>query len=336
MERKRRINVLQELDAEQEIERQARRRWAIKAIEQERAERISAQFLSTLSSTNWFNETITDYHEDYELVCPYYKLGCRVSCRRGTIGKHLKKCRFALELVEQGLPETPGGYEVVCPNSILGCTYIGNLDDLHKHLTECSHAGQTVQQEIEERLLLKQHVIRQQEEERARRVRFDENVIVKRVPKLSAVDEQPEVSAERLTSGGRPRDAAVARVGNNNSTASTNTTSTNNTTTNTNTTTNNTTTTNNNTSTEVQPDSDVSDVEEYGGGDRGADMDSSENSDGGGGRPRGLSRKKALLQRCVAVCVCMCVCLSIYLCVCVCVCACMCVSVSVSVIYIIC
>ena len=124
LERKRRIQVLQELEAEQEIERQARRRWAINAIEQEKAERISAQFLLTLSSTNWFNETITAYHEDYELVCPYYKLGCRVSCRRGNIEKHLKRCRFALELKDQGLPEIVGGYEVVCPNSILGDIYL--------------------------------------------------------------------------------------------------------------------------------------------------------------------------------------------------------------------
>ena len=174
IERKRRIQLLSEIDAEQDRERQARRRWAIRAIEQEKHERISAQFLSNLTSTNWFNETITAYHEDYELVCPYYKLGCRVSCRRSNVEIHMKTCRFALELgdVPSTLPDN--GYEVVCPNSVLGCNYIGGYKDLQHHLSsECTYKGLTKQQEIEERLLMKQHVIMECEEERARRVRFD-------------------------------------------------------------------------------------------------------------------------------------------------------------------
>lgn len=260
MERKRRIQVLQELDAEQEIERQRRRRWAIKAIEKEKAERISAQFLSSLSSTNWFNETITAYHEDYELVCPYFKLGCRVSCRRGTIEKHLKKCRFALEMIDAPLPEISGGYEVVCPNSVLGCVYIGSLDALHQHLTVCSFSGLTVQQEIEERRLLKQHVIMQQEEERARRVRFDDNVVVAKRPKSgdSTTDIPPVVCQPTQAIFGSTSEPSESHI---------------------------------------QSSEDVSDTE----GKfmtLGADVDSSENSDGGGGRPRSLSRKKALLQRC--------------------------------------
>jgi hypothetical protein len=152
--------VLQELDAEQERERQSRRRWAINAIEREKHERISAQFLSTVTSTNWFNETITAYHEDYELVCPYYKLGCRASCRRGNVERHMKKCPFALELCTESVAPDPNGagYEVVCPNSVLGCTFIGSLKMLQPHLLVCSHLGLTVQQEMEERMLLKQHV----------------------------------------------------------------------------------------------------------------------------------------------------------------------------------
>ena len=242
MERKRRIQVLQELDAEQERERQARRRWAIKAIEREKAERISAQFLSTLSSTNWFNEAITAYHEDYELVCPYYKLGCRVSCRRGDIEAHLKICPYALEPVCESLPEISAGYEVVCPNSVMGCTYIGNLDELNKHLTECSFSGMSVQQENEERLLMKQHVIMQQEEERARRVRFDENVAVrKQQPSADSSDSQYE-DVKPLSKG-----------------------------------------------------SDISNADENTISDGTADVDSGENSDGGG--RRSMSRRKALLQR---------------------------------------
>ena len=68
VERQRRIQLLRSIDEVQEWERQARRKWAIEAIERERNERISDNFLSNLSATQWFNETISAYHEDYELV----------------------------------------------------------------------------------------------------------------------------------------------------------------------------------------------------------------------------------------------------------------------------
>ena len=38
---------------------------------------------------------ISTYHEDYELVCPYYKMGCRVKCSRLNIAKHLKECKYS-------------------------------------------------------------------------------------------------------------------------------------------------------------------------------------------------------------------------------------------------
>jgi hypothetical protein len=159
MERRRRMRILEEIDMEQERERQARRQWAIEAIEKEKNDRISAQFLSNLTSTNWFNDAITAYHEDYELVCPYYKLGCNVYCRRSTLQQHLKKCRFAIEYTTTSQPASDdNSYEVVCPNSILGCTYTGCLKDLTKHLTECTFLGRTVQQEREERQQMMKHV----------------------------------------------------------------------------------------------------------------------------------------------------------------------------------
>lgn len=169
--------------------------------------------------------------------------------------------------MEQGLSEIPGGYEVVCPNSVLGCTYIGNLDVLQKHLVECLYSGQTVQQEQEERLLVKQHVIRQQEEERARRVRFDENVIVKRSKPLAPVEDSAITSVEPL----RPPHTRTGKS-------------------------------------DFQLDSDVSDVEASTAMNAfaGVDIDSSECSDGGGGRPRPSSRRKALLQRYnSSLCMCM-------------------------------
>lgn len=156
VERRRRIQILKEMDDYEAKERLARRRWAIDAIEKERHERISSQFINNLTTTKWFNETISTYHEDYELVCPYVRLGCRAVCRRSTIESHMKQCIFALEVTNRQIPTTE--YEVVCPNSVLGCTYISNRDELEKHLMECEFNGKTRQQELEERQLLKQHV----------------------------------------------------------------------------------------------------------------------------------------------------------------------------------
>ena len=122
MERVRRVSVLHDIDLAQEVERQRRRRWAVEVIEKERSERISDQFLATLASTQWFSDMISAYHEDYEIVCPYYRIGaymlalyilyvhgyayrlnsrmhvgCRAKCRRSDIQQHLSECPFAGE-----------------------------------------------------------------------------------------------------------------------------------------------------------------------------------------------------------------------------------------------
>ena len=64
----------------------------------ERAARISSNYLDTLAGTCWLNETISTYSEDYELVCPYYKLGCRAVCRRAVLTKHMRECTYAFEI----------------------------------------------------------------------------------------------------------------------------------------------------------------------------------------------------------------------------------------------
>jgi hypothetical protein len=160
MERKRRILLMESIDAAEKKERQIRRLWAIEAIEQEKRERISAQFLSSVSSTQWFSEAISAYHEDYELVCPYYKYGCIVHLKRSNVKAHLKKCRYALEIGTLMNSElNTVNYEVVCPNSVLGCTYIGgDRSDIYHHLDVCTYRGKTKDEELEERRQLRQHV----------------------------------------------------------------------------------------------------------------------------------------------------------------------------------
>ena len=205
-ERQRRISALEEIDAAQELERQARARWALEAIEKERHDRVSNQFLNSLASTNWFNETIDKgrYSEDYELVCPYYRMGCKQSCRRSTLEKHLQQeCYFAQQMklmdaanlvgssgsgsgsgssntsnhdTSTGTGSGTGGddfrpddYEIVCPYAFMGCTYTCRRTTLHAHLLECAHSGLGLSKErdLEERMLTQQAVILECEVRRA-------------------------------------------------------------------------------------------------------------------------------------------------------------------------
>lgn len=62
IERQRRITVLQELTNAEVFERKLRCNWASKAVEREQKDRISRQFLDSLTSSNWFNEAISTYN----------------------------------------------------------------------------------------------------------------------------------------------------------------------------------------------------------------------------------------------------------------------------------
>ena len=135
---------------------------------------MSDQFLSSLTSTNWFNETIDKgrYSEDYELVCPYFRMGCKESCRRSTLEKHLKEdCYVAQQMRVMDAANLTGGgggdmsppldpsatgggdkgkgdestplqastdrdsysdYEIVCPYAFMGCTFTCRRTVLHR------------------------------------------------------------------------------------------------------------------------------------------------------------------------------------------------------------
>lgn len=171
IERRRRIQVMDEIDKSELRERQRRQQWAIAAIERERNERISTQFLTNLTATNWFNETISSYNDDYDVVCPYYKLGCRSICRKTNIQKHMKSCKYAIEAPHHSDEKMLTDYEVVCPNCVLGCVFIGSRIMVQKHLAEsCLHKGKSRQEENDERQMIKEIVISECEEERVRRV----------------------------------------------------------------------------------------------------------------------------------------------------------------------
>jgi hypothetical protein len=160
IERRRRIQIMDEMDKAELRERQRRQQWAISAIEKERNERISTQFLTNLTATNWFNETISSYNlQNYDVVCPYYKLGCRIVCKKTEIQRHMKTCPFALEVKDHSEKIISTDYEVVCPNCVLGCTFIGRRKKLHEHLADsCLYRGKSRQEENDERELLKEIV----------------------------------------------------------------------------------------------------------------------------------------------------------------------------------
>lgn len=160
IERRRRIQIMDEMDKAELRERERRQQWAISAIEKERNERISTQFLTNLTATNWFNETISSYNlQNYDVVCPYYKLGCRVVCKKTEIQKHMKSCSYALEVKDHSEKIISTDYEVVCPNCVIGCTFIGRRKQLHEHLAKsCLYRGKSRQEENDERELLKEIV----------------------------------------------------------------------------------------------------------------------------------------------------------------------------------
>ncbi len=168
-ERRRRIFINTILDDDERKERKLRQQWAIEAIERERDERISSHFLAALTSTHWFNTTISAYNEDYELVCPYYKLGCRLTCRRSTLTKHLQSCSFACEPVVKS--SSIDDQEVICLFSTIGCNFIGNLEQVKAHLLDCPFKGKSqLEESNDERLRRKSKVIQVCEEERSRLV----------------------------------------------------------------------------------------------------------------------------------------------------------------------
>jgi predicted nucleotidyltransferase len=173
MERQRRMRAMKEIDDENDRERKARAKWAIEAIEHERNERVYHQFLMSLTSTNWFNETISSHYamEDYEVVCPYYKLGCTKTCKRSNLEKHLQDCQYTIDCYVPPNKYHIEDYEVVCPNTVLGCTFTGDRSAVMKHLQSCRYShGQSKEQEYEERLQVKNLVISECEVERLRRV----------------------------------------------------------------------------------------------------------------------------------------------------------------------
>lgn len=180
-ERERRLMEADALDRAEKEDRRARGQWAIAAIEAERMERVTLNYLVSLSSTNWFNELVSTFNDDYELVCPHYRMGCRANCRRSNLFTHLETCEFGDRessgkldfLLLQSSYEEAVRFEVICPNAVLGCTFQGGRSDIMDHLVVCGHRGPTPAAEQEERRQIILSAIAACEQERERRLLGD-------------------------------------------------------------------------------------------------------------------------------------------------------------------
>ncbi len=186
-ERERRLQESKMSEEREVAERQSRVQWAINAVETERQERLMKNYLSTLSSTRWFNEIVSSFGVDYELVCPYYYFGCTSRCYRSNINEHLQECKYKVQedeiirvrsRLKGGATKSTGSdvednvnkdYEAVCPNTILGCSYTGSLAGMQEHLVEsCRFRIQTHEQEKQQRALVQKQVKVDVEAERLR------------------------------------------------------------------------------------------------------------------------------------------------------------------------
>lgn len=165
-ERQRRIA---EMEREELAERQLRQAWALNAIEEERQRRTNQELLTSVTNSAWFSDTVSSFCAEYEIVCPYSYLGCRHICLRNHLDLHLAECQFNKEPPLEVHNDVD--YVVMCPNAVLGCDHSCPRQDLQVHLdSTCNYRGQGQKEAMAERARSLRMVVRQAEEERARRV----------------------------------------------------------------------------------------------------------------------------------------------------------------------
>ena len=130
-------------EEEEKRERLISQEWVTNLIQDEQAAVQQQFFLENTKNSVFFSEMMSTFNTDYELVCPYYHAGCRVSCLRSRLAKHLAdECKFCVDISLNPLSasrnpmasqdatqakETTNDYEIVCPYSIIGCKHTCQL-----------------------------------------------------------------------------------------------------------------------------------------------------------------------------------------------------------------
>jgi DNA polymerase sigma len=172
-ERRRRVQVLADMQQRDDNERALRREWAISVMEEEHRSIMRDMFVNNISSTDWFQEMVTPVINDFEIVCPNHIVGCYEICNRKNIEAHLEVCPYAREATQEDGTEVAlmiDEAEIVCPNAVLGCKFTFRRDALHAHLKVCKHRGQSQDEANIEREEWRERVIQAAEKERERRI----------------------------------------------------------------------------------------------------------------------------------------------------------------------
>jgi hypothetical protein len=84
-ERRRRVQILADMQQRDDNERALRREWAISVMEEEHRSIMRDMFVNNISSTDWFRAMVDPVVNDFEIVCPNHIVGCHVICHRNNL-----------------------------------------------------------------------------------------------------------------------------------------------------------------------------------------------------------------------------------------------------------
>ena len=214
-ERSRRIAVDDELDWANQLERERRQKWALDASKEEQRRRIREGFAREAQGTRWFEGLLGKKDEDYEVVCPYSKFGCRHCGPRSQIGRHLESCPARIEKKPAEIVDKD--YEVVCPNSFMGCCATFPLSHLQTHLQTCPFSDASRASERSTRNDAQLQALRDVEQERARRLRDEGRSALARaaarVARRKGLAPQVEVMKTARIVSDEVRGAGLRRLG---------------------------------------------------------------------------------------------------------------------------
>ena len=94
---------------EETMERDARRAWAVMELEKERRAQTIESYVNSVTKTTWFTGLVSvglaelrsddqkaesTAMDDYEVVCPFFRAGCRAKVFHRELAEHLITCEY--------------------------------------------------------------------------------------------------------------------------------------------------------------------------------------------------------------------------------------------------
>ena len=177
-ERQRRIKVNDEEIDEEANERFERQEWARRAIEAEQQRIILEYERNHRHDTVKHIDEVSQYKNDYIVVCPNVSKGCTYEGHLRDIELHLLECEFHArdDVMKKEMEDTGGDADqdsygvIMCPYSYFGCTHCAVKDELEAHIKVCEYRGKTREDEELDRRNSIMDAIQATEEEQQRRV----------------------------------------------------------------------------------------------------------------------------------------------------------------------